>query len=92
MMAPDQVFGLASSGHMNAQRINEAAVALSDGLNELYLHPATRDDFDGHGPAYAHCEELAGLIDPSVREALAGKGVHLGNFADFTVDRTGVRH
>jgi chitin disaccharide deacetylase len=91
MLAPDQVFGLAASGHMNALRIGEAAIALSEGLNELYLHPATRDDFNGHGPAYEHREELAGLIDPMVRAALMGKGARLGNFNDFAVAKSGAR-
>ncbi|WP_157220342.1 hopanoid biosynthesis-associated protein HpnK [Flavisphingomonas formosensis] len=81
--APDQVYGLAASGHMDAGQICAAAAALPEGLSELYLHPATRDDFAGHGPAYRHQQELAGLLDPAARAALARRGVRLGSFTDL---------
>jgi len=83
MAAPDQVYGLAASGHMDLDRICAAAVALPEGLSELYLHPATCDEFDGHGPAYRHREEYEGLLDPAARAALAQRGARLGSFTDF---------
>ena len=82
LTAPDHVFGLAGTGHMTGERIRAELARLPQGLGELYTHPATRDDFDGHGPGYRHTAELAGLIDPATREATAG--VKLGAFAAFS--------
>ncbi len=83
MTVPDAVFGLRWSGHMTAPRLAALIAHLPDGLNELYLHPATSDDFDGHGPGYRHRAELAALTDAGVRSALDTSGVRTGRFADF---------
>jgi len=83
MTAPDAVHGLAASGHMTADRIADAIAGLSDGLSELYLHPAMVDDFPGHGPGYGHRAEFEGLVDPAVRAGLVERGVRLGSFTDF---------
>ena len=81
MAVPDAVFGLKHSGAMTAERIAEAIDALPEGLSEIYLHPATRDDYPGHGPAYRHRDELAGLVDPEVRGQIDDAGIRLGSFA-----------
>ncbi len=78
---PVAVFGLRHSGAMTADRLHAAIAALPEGLSEIYLHPATRDDYTGHGPEYRHRDELAALIDPSVRDQIAAAGVRLGSFA-----------
>jgi hopanoid biosynthesis associated protein HpnK len=77
---PDAVFGLKHSGAMNAARLTTAIAHLPDGLSEIYLHPATRDDYPGHGPAYRHCDELAALLDPAVRAAVVAGGAQLTTF------------
>ena len=79
----DRVFGLADSGHMDADRIRGVIDMLPEGLNELYLHPATADDFSGHGPGYRHRAELDGLLDEGTRAAVAARGILLGSFARF---------
>jgi hopanoid biosynthesis associated protein HpnK len=81
--APDQVYGLAATGRMDAGQLRAAVTGLPEGLSEIYLHPATSDDFPGHGPAYRHRAELDGLLDPGVRAALSARGVRLGSFGDF---------
>ncbi len=78
---PDAVFGLRQSGAMTADRVRAAVAALPDGLSEIYLHPATRDDYPGHGPAYRHTAELAALLDPRVAEQIAAADIRLGPFA-----------
>ena len=80
---PDRVYGLAATGHMSAARIYAVVAALPDGLNELYLHPATCDDFDGHGPGYSHRAELEALIDADSKAAVSARGARLGSFASF---------
>jgi hypothetical protein len=78
---PDQVFGLAWSGAMNARRLLGIVEALPPGLTEIYLHPATRDDWRGHAPGYGYREELAALTDPAVIDACAAHA-KLTRFAD----------
>ncbi len=78
---PAAVFGLKHSGAMTAERLRAAIAALPEGLSEIYFHPATRDDYPGHGPAYRHRDELAALLDPLVAEQIAAADVRLGSFA-----------
>jgi chitin disaccharide deacetylase len=83
MVVPDRVFGLADSGQMDTKRVLSALAGVSDGLNELYLHPAMRDDWPGHAPDYRYRAEFEALTAPGVREAIAATGARLGSFADF---------
>ena len=83
MDAPDRVFGLADSGRMNTANVLRAIPQVSDGLNELYLHPAVMDQWPGCGPDYRHRDELAALLDRDVRDAIEAHGIALGNFGDF---------
>lgn len=81
--SPDQVFGLAWSGAMTAQRLRGLIGAIPPGLSEIYLHPATRPDFPGAAPGYRYEEELAALMDAEVVAATHQGGVRLGGFCDF---------
>ncbi|MES2057908.1 MAG: hopanoid biosynthesis-associated protein HpnK [Pseudomonadota bacterium] len=83
MTVPDQVFGLAWSGAMDASRIRGLIEQLPDGLTEIYTHPATDDRYPSHAPGYAYRAELAGLIDPLAREAISRDRIALGSFTDF---------
>jgi hypothetical protein len=56
---------------------------LPDGLSEIYLHPAI-SNYGAGGAAYDHAGELAGLVDPASRSAIAATGARLGSFLDFT--------
>ncbi len=75
----DHCFGLRWSGAMTAERVRGLIGSLPGGLSEIYLHPATRGDerLTALMPAYQHEAELAALLDPGVREALAASGVVL---------------
>ncbi|MEO6092005.1 MAG: hopanoid biosynthesis-associated protein HpnK [Novosphingobium sp.] len=79
---PDQVFGLAWSGRMDARRLRALIDALPAGVSEIYLHPATRDDWPGHAPGYAYREELAALTNPAVIAACDARA-KLVRFADL---------
>ncbi len=83
---PGAVFGLKHSGAMTTDRLHRAIAALPAGLSEIYLHPATRDDYPGHGPAYRHRLELAALLDPGIRQQIVAAGVQIGSFAAFAKD------
>ncbi|MFA6118207.1 MAG: hopanoid biosynthesis-associated protein HpnK [Sphingomonas sp.] len=83
MTVPDQVFGLAWSGAMDAGRMRGLIDRLPKGLTEIYTHPATDDHYPAHAPGYAYRDELAALIDPLAREAISRDRIALGSFTDF---------
>lgn len=83
LLTPAQVFGLAWSGAMTETRLAGILAHLPDGLSEIYLHPATRNDFAGAAPGYRYMDELAALTAPAVKAALQASAATLGGFADF---------
>ncbi|MBX9750329.1 MAG: hopanoid biosynthesis-associated protein HpnK [Roseococcus sp.] len=72
LLAPDQVVGLAWSGHFTAERLLGVLPLLPEGVTELYFHPATAGGFPGSAPGYAYAGELAALCDPRVAAQLSG--------------------
>jgi hopanoid biosynthesis associated protein HpnK len=83
LRTPDSVFGLDWSGAMTAARLTGLIEHLPAGQTEIYLHPATRDDFTGHAPGYRYADELAALISPSAIAAARRPDIRLGGFSDF---------
>jgi hypothetical protein len=81
----DTILGLADSGRMDTARVRELVAALPDGITELYVHPATRrwDGTDRLPDRYRPEAELAALVDPSVRAAVAASGAVLATFGDL---------
>lgn len=79
---PDAVFGLGWSGRMNASRLAGLLGRLPTGLTEIYMHPATSDDFEGHAPGYRYVEELAALTDRGVMERVRTCGRKIGGYLD----------
>jgi hopanoid biosynthesis associated protein HpnK len=84
LRAPDQVFGLRWSGAMTARRLAALMRRLPPGLTEIYLHPASRDSYEGSAPGYRYVEEFEALRDGEVIAAARGSGAALGAFAAFT--------
>ena len=82
--APDQVFGLAWSGAMRAERLAGLLTHLPEGLSEIYMHPAT-GPYPGSAPGYAYGAELAALTDPRMRALVRAGDIRLGGFGDFPV-------
>jgi chitin disaccharide deacetylase len=60
----DHCFGLAWSGHMTTDRIQQLLRHLPNGDSEIYFHPAARRDavLDRLMPDYEHEAELAALL------------------------------
>jgi hopanoid biosynthesis associated protein HpnK len=83
LRTPDAVFGLAWTGAMTAPRLAGLLDHLPAGRTEIYLHPATRDDFPGHAAGYYYCNELAALTAPSSIAAARRADLRLGGYADF---------
>jgi hopanoid biosynthesis associated protein HpnK len=81
LQTPDAVFGLAWSGAMTTSRLLGLLRHVPDGRSEIYLHPATTNDFAGHAPGYRYAEELAALTAPDV--IAAARELRLGGYADF---------
>jgi hypothetical protein len=81
LQTPAAVFGLAWSGAMTTSRLLGLLRHLPEGRSEIYLHPATTDDFAGHAPGYRYAEELAALIAPDV--IAVARDLPLGGYADF---------
>lgn len=69
MTTNDYCFGLAWSGHMTTDRVHRLLRELPDGLNEIYFHPAVRQDaaLARLMPDYEPAAELATLLDPSLQ-------------------------
>ena len=81
---PDQVFGLAWSGAMNAARLAGLLTYLPEGLSEIYMHPAT-GDYPGCALGYEYRAEMAALTDPRMAALIRAGDIRLGGFGDFPV-------
>lgn len=80
----DHVFGIASSGAMNEDVLLQIIARLPAGVTEIYLHPAATHQAIASSMAdYRHGDELAALLSPRVRAAIAAAGVECGGFRDF---------
>jgi hypothetical protein len=82
LRAPDQVFGLAWSGAMSASRVAGLLGHLEPGTTEIYLHPATSDEFVGSAPGYRYADELAALLDPNICALARRPDVKLAGYRD----------
>ncbi len=89
----DRIFGVAASGHMDETKLLMILARLPPGVTEIYLHPAVQS-----GPAialsmtgYRHADELAALLSPRVRAAVALGGCGHGGYADLVRERCSLR-
>jgi hypothetical protein len=67
---------------MSRERLQGLIRHLPDGLNEIYLHPAT-GRYPGAAPDYQYREELDALIAPEVTQACRDAAAELGGYSDF---------
>jgi hypothetical protein len=81
LKTPDAVFGLAWSGAMTTARLLGLLRHLPEGRSEIYLHPATTDDFPGHASGYRYADEFAALTAPDV--IAAARDLRHGGYTDF---------
>jgi hopanoid biosynthesis associated protein HpnK len=89
----DRLFGVAASGAMDEAKLLTILERLPPGITEIYLHPAVQS-----GPViaesmtrYRHADELAALLSPRVRAAIAAGGFGYGGYTDAAraADRLG---
>ena len=80
----DAIFGVAASGAMTEAKLLAVIARLPPGISEIYLHPAvaTGQPIAASMSRYRHSEELAALLSPRVRAAIAAAGVGVGGFGD----------
>jgi hopanoid biosynthesis associated protein HpnK len=82
----DRVFGMACSGDLNEARLLAILGRLPEGITEIYLHPAkgAQDPLTPSMQQYRHADELAALLSPRVRAAVAASNAICGGYADLT--------
>ncbi len=72
----DYLFGIFDCGAVDCELLRGMLANLPPGLSEIHCHPATRRcaAHDRHTPTYLHQAELAALVHPQTRLALAASG------------------
>jgi hopanoid biosynthesis associated protein HpnK len=82
----DRVFGMACSGDLNEAQLLTILDRLPGGVTEIYLHPAlqTREPVSPSMQNYRHADELAALLSPRVRAAVAASNAICGGYADLS--------
>ena len=83
LQVPTATFGVRWSGQMTAKRLTGLLRHLPDGLNEIYLHPATSNTFAGCTPGCHYSQEFAALVDREVIETVRRSGSAVGGYQDF---------
>jgi chitin disaccharide deacetylase len=80
----DRIFGVAASGAMDEETLLAILARLPPGVTEIYLHPATESGsaIASTMTRYRHADELAALLSPRVRGAIAATGIGRGGFVD----------
>lgn len=81
----DRVIGLKASGHYHADAMVSAVRSLPSGINELYLHPATRSNahVTGQLPGYDPVGEFEALMSEDLFDALQERKLKPVRFADL---------
>jgi hypothetical protein len=81
----DRIFGVAASGAMDEEKLLAILARLPTGVTEIYLHPAVRSGpaIAGSMTGYRHADELAALLSPRVRAAIAAGGFGHGGYTDI---------
>ncbi|PXV60347.1 hopanoid biosynthesis associated protein HpnK [Dyella jiangningensis] len=78
----DHVFGIRHTGGMDEQALLDVVQGLPAGLSELYLHPAIHGELTPAMSDYRHADELAALLSPRVRQAVAEHCLLCRGFSD----------
>ena len=81
----DRIFGVAASGAMDEEKLLAILARLPTGVTEVYLHPAVQSGsvIAESMTDYRHADELAALLSPRVRAAIAAGGFGHGGYADI---------
>ncbi len=78
----DRLFGLLNDGRMTETYLLGLVPRLMPGVTEIYCHPGLYADAELQywAPAYRRQAELAALLSPRLRDALAAAGIELSDF------------
>jgi hopanoid biosynthesis associated protein HpnK len=78
----DHLFGLLNDGRLTEDYLLGLVPRLEPGVTEIYGHPALYADPELRrlAPRYRRQEELAALLSPRLKEALAAAGVAVSDF------------
>lgn len=80
----DYVFGIARSGSMDEKTWLDILAKLpTEGLIEIYGHPATKPNLTQAMRNYRHTEELEALLSPRVRAEIERCGLRQGGYLAF---------
>jgi len=81
----DRVYGMHQTGHVTEAYLLELLPRLPVGVSEVYCHPAERQPpaLARYQTGYEHERELAALLSPRVRAALAREGIELITYRDI---------
>jgi hopanoid biosynthesis associated protein HpnK len=84
MFHNDRIFGVAASGAMDEAKLLAILARLPPGVTEIYLHPATESGsvIAASMSQYRHADELAALLSPRVRAAIAAGDIGHGGYGD----------
>lgn len=85
LISNDHLFGLLNDGRMTEDYLLGLVPQLRPGITEICLHPALYGDPELHRWAspYRRQEELATLLSPRLKEALAAAGVEVSDFREM---------
>jgi hopanoid biosynthesis associated protein HpnK len=81
----DHLFGMRDSGRMGEGLVLRQLRELPEGVSEMHFHAATRFSpvLERTMPGYRHQAELAALLSPAVRSAIAASGARRAAFSDL---------
>jgi hopanoid biosynthesis associated protein HpnK len=82
----DHLFGLTNDGRMTEAYLTGLVDRLQPGVTEIYCHPGLSADpeLEHWAPQYRRQEELAALLSPRLKAALAAAGVRLTDFRELS--------
>jgi predicted glycoside hydrolase/deacetylase ChbG (UPF0249 family) len=82
IVTADRVYGMHQTGHVDERYLLAVVGSLPDGVSEIYCHPSDglSSALAPYQPGYDHVGEVAGLVSPRVRAALAARGVELTTY------------
>jgi len=80
----DRMFGMHQTGHVNEAYLLHLLDRLDEGVSELYCHPGVTDaEIRYWTPDYDRDGELAALVSPRVKEAIASRGITLTSYCEL---------
>lgn len=87
LLCNDYLFGLTNDGRMTEAYLLGLIPRLKAGVTEIYSHPAlyAEAELRPWTPAYRGQEELAALLSPRLKAALAEAGVEVSDFQEMVL-------